>query len=57
MYWDQKKGEIYSDQYVRITDEDGQVLEGNSFSSDEKMNNIILKKVSGEVYLKDETEQ
>ena len=57
MYWDQKKGEIYSDQYVRITDKDGQVLEGNSFSSDEKMDAIILKKVSGEVYLNDETEQ
>ena len=57
MYWDQKAGTIYSDQYVRITDEDGQVLDGNSFSSDDKMDNIVLKKVSGEVYLKDETEQ
>jgi LPS export ABC transporter protein LptC len=56
MYWDQGKGLIYSDQYVRITTDDGQVLEGNSFSSDDKMNRIVLKKVQGEVYLNDETE-
>lgn len=57
MYWDQGKGLIYSDQYVRITTDDGQVLEGTGFSSDDKMNKITLKKVTGEVYLNDETEQ
>lgn len=57
MYWDQGKGLIYSDQYVRIIDNNGQVLEGNSFTSDDKMNNIILKNVTGEVYLNDESEQ
>jgi LPS export ABC transporter protein LptC len=57
MYWDQGKQLIYSDQYVRITTDDGQVLEGIGFSSDDKMNNITLKKVTGEVYLNDETEQ
>lgn len=57
LYWDQKKKLIYSDQYVRITKEDGQVLEGNSFTSDEKMNEIRMKKVSGEVYLKDKTKK
>ena len=57
MYWDQGKGLIYSEQYVRITTDDGQVLEGTGFSSDDKMNKITLKKVTGEVYLNDETEQ
>jgi LPS export ABC transporter protein LptC len=57
MYWDQNKEIIYSDQYVRITTEDGQVLEGNSFTSDQDMNNIRLKNVTGEVYLEDKTEQ
>ncbi|PKQ60809.1 LPS export ABC transporter periplasmic protein LptC [Labilibaculum filiforme] len=57
MFWDQGKGLIYSDQYVRITTDDGQVLEGIGFSSDDKMNKITLKKVTGEVYLNDETEQ
>lgn len=57
MYWDQNKKIIYSNQYVRITTEDGQVLEGNSFTSDQDMNNIRLKNVTGEVYLEDKTEQ
>jgi len=53
LYWDQKKKEIYSDQYVRITEKDGQMLEGNSFTADDKLNRIILSRVSGEVYLED----
>lgn len=53
MYWDQKKKEIYSNQYVRITKKDGQMLEGNSFQADDKLNQITLSKVSGEVFLED----
>ncbi len=53
MYWDQKKQKIYSDQYVRITEKDGQMLEGNSFTADDKLNRILLSQVSGEVYLED----
>jgi len=55
LYWDQKKQEIYSDQYVRITEKDGQMLEGNSFTADDKLNRIILSRVSGEVFLEDES--
>ncbi len=54
MYWDQEKQKIYSDQYVRITEKDGQMLEGNSFEADDKLNRILLKQVSGEVFLKDQ---
>lgn len=51
MYWDQKKGELYSDKYVRIAYKDGQILEGSSFSSDEKFETIRLSKVTGTGYL------
>jgi LPS export ABC transporter protein LptC len=53
MYWDQKKQKIYSDQYVRITKKDGQMIEGNSFTADDKLNRILLSRVSGEVFLED----
>ncbi|RZT91276.1 LPS export ABC transporter protein LptC [Ancylomarina subtilis] len=53
MYWDQKSRKIYSDQYVRITEKDGQMLEGNSFTADDKLNQILLSQVSGEVFLED----
>ncbi|MCZ4693864.1 LPS export ABC transporter periplasmic protein LptC [Ancylomarina euxinus] len=53
MYWDQKKQTIYSDQYVRITEEDGQMIEGDSFTADDKLNQILLSRVSGEVFLED----
>ncbi|RXQ89890.1 LPS export ABC transporter periplasmic protein LptC [Ancylomarina salipaludis] len=53
MYWDQKNQKIYSDQYVRITKKDGQMLEGNSFTADDKLNHISLSRVSGEVFLED----
>ncbi|MGZ2371245.1 LPS export ABC transporter periplasmic protein LptC [Ancylomarina sp. YFZ004] len=55
MYWDQKKQKIYSDQYVRITKKDGQMLEGNSFTADDKLNRILLSRVSGEVFLEDKS--
>ena len=53
MYWDQKKQKIYSDQYVRITKKDGQMIEGDSFTADDKLNQILLSRVSGEVFLED----
>ena len=53
MYWDQKKNKIYSDQYVRITEEDGQMLEGNSFTADDGLDRISLRQVTGEVFLED----
>jgi LPS export ABC transporter protein LptC len=53
MYWDQDKQKIYSDQYVRITEEDGQMLEGNSFTADDGLDRITLSQVTGEVFLED----
>ena len=51
MYWDQNKSKIYSDQYVRIKEKDGQMIEGNSFTADDGLNKILLSSVSGEVFL------
>jgi len=53
MYWDQNKQKIYSDQYVRITEKDGQMLEGNSFTADDRLDRISLRQVTGEVFLED----
>lgn len=49
LFWDTKKGIIYTDRYVRLTDK-GNVIEGNSgLISDQELNNPIIKNTSGEV--------
>ncbi len=53
MFWDQKKDSIYSNQYVRMTTEDGQILEGINFHTNGSMDKISLQKGSGKGYLKD----
>ncbi len=52
MFWDQKKDSIYSNQYVRITTKDGQILEGINFHTNGSMDKISLQKGSGEGYFK-----
>lgn len=49
LFWDTKKGIIYTDRYVRLTDK-GNVIEGNSgLISDQGLENPIIKNTSGEV--------
>lgn len=49
LFWDTKKGIIYTDRYVRLTDK-GNVIEGNNgLISDQELNNPIIKNTSGEV--------
>lgn len=49
LFWDMKKGVIYSDRYVRLT-ADGQIIEGNNgFESDQNLNNPVFKNVTGQV--------
>lgn len=49
LYWDTKKGIIYTDRYVRLTDK-GNVIEGNNgLVSDQNLENPIIKNTSGEV--------
>lgn len=51
LFWDTKKGIIYTDRYVRLTDRGrGNVIEGNNgLVSDQELNNPVIKNTSGEV--------
>jgi len=53
LYWDEVKNLIYSDRFVKITNED-QIVMGTGFESDPRLNRRKIKKVSATIYLKDE---
>lgn len=53
LYWDQSKDLIYSDRFVKITNED-QIVMGTGFESDPRLLKRRIKKVSATIYLKDE---
>lgn len=53
LYWDEPKNLIYSDRFVKITNED-QIVMGTGFESDPRLNRRKIKKVSATIYLKDE---
>jgi LPS export ABC transporter protein LptC len=53
LYWDEKKDLIYSDRFVKITNED-QIVMGTGFESDPRLNKRKIKKVSATIYLKEE---
>jgi LPS export ABC transporter protein LptC len=53
LYWDQKKDLIYSDRFVRFTNED-QIVMGTGFESDPHLRKRKIKKVSATIYLNDE---
>jgi LPS export ABC transporter protein LptC len=53
LYWDQQKNLIYSDRFVKITNED-EIVMGTGFESDPKLNRRKIKKVNATIYLKDE---
>lgn len=53
LYWDETKNLIYSDRFVRITNED-QIVMGTGFESDPRLSKRKIKKVSATIYLKDE---
>lgn len=46
LYWDQDTRKIYSDVFVRKVSP-GLVLEGDGFDSDERMENVVLRKPRG----------
>lgn len=49
LYWDQQKGIIYSDKYVRIN-KAGEIIEGASgFQSNQDLTDIEFKQVSGDI--------
>lgn len=53
LFWDQKKDLIYSDRFVRITNED-QIVMGTGFESDPRLQRRRIRKVSATITLKDE---
>ncbi|HUX95656.1 MAG TPA: LPS export ABC transporter periplasmic protein LptC [Bacteroidales bacterium] len=53
LYWDQGKDLIYSDRFVRFTNED-QIVMGTGFESDPHLRKRKIRKVSATIYLKDE---
>jgi len=51
MYWDQKNKIIYSDKYVRVT-QNGQVIDcANGFKSDQNLDNIEFNEISGDIVI------
>lgn len=53
LYWDEPKDLIYSDRFVKITNED-QIVMGTGFESDPRLNKRKIKKVSATIFLKDQ---
>ena len=53
LYWDQQKDLIYTDRFVKITNED-QIVMGTGFESDPRLAKRRIKKVTATIYLKDE---
>ena len=53
LYWDQGKDLIYSDRFVRFTNED-QIVMGTGFESDPHLRKRKIRKVSATIYLKNE---
>ncbi|MFO8001202.1 MAG: LPS export ABC transporter periplasmic protein LptC [Marinilabilia sp.] len=53
LFWDAKKQEIYSDEFIKITT-DEEILTGYGFESDEKFENYTIKTISGIVAVDEE---
>lgn len=53
LFWDQKKDLIYSDRFVRITNQD-QIVMGTGFESDPRLQRRRIRKVSATITLRDE---
>lgn len=53
LFWDQQKDLIYTDRFVRITNED-QIVMGTGFESDPRLVRRKIKKVSATIFLKNE---
>ncbi len=52
LIWDEKKGKIYSDEFVKIVSPE-KVIWGNGFESDENMEKYHIIKIKGEILIED----
>jgi len=53
LFWDQAKDNIYTDRFVKMTNEDQTVI-GTGFESDTHLNRRRIKNISGTIYLNNE---
>ena len=53
LFWDQEKDQIYTDRFIKITNEDHTVM-GTGFESDPRLTRRKIKNVTATIYLKDE---
>lgn len=53
LFWDQKKELIYTDRFVKITNED-QIVQGFGFESDPRLTRRKIKNVSATIYVSEE---
>jgi LPS export ABC transporter protein LptC len=54
LFWNQERGIIYSDEFTKITSEDGVYYGNKGFESDETFDRWELKGSSGEVQIKED---
>lgn len=53
LFWSQPKERIWSDRFVRFTQND-QIIMGTGFESDTRFTNWSIRNVTGTIYIKDE---
>lgn len=53
LFWDQSKDNIYTDRFVKMTNEDQTVM-GTGFESDTHLNRRRIKNISGTIYVNNE---
>lgn len=53
LIWNQETGKVYSDRYVRITNNDG-VIHGKGFEANQDLSNWQIKQTSGTISVEDE---
>jgi len=53
LFWDQEKDMIYTDRFIKITNEDQTVM-GTGFESDHRLTRRKIKNVNATIYLKEE---
>ncbi|MDQ1296347.1 MAG: hypothetical protein QG611_325 [Bacteroidota bacterium] len=53
LFWDQQKDIFYNDRFLKFSSDD-QIVYGNGFESDSRLNKRKIRNVSGPIYLRDE---
>lgn len=53
LFWDQQKDIFFNDRFLKFSSDD-QIVYGNGFESDSRLNKRKIRNVSGPIYLRDE---